>query len=67
MRERHQKHLEKCLSGLNNFKESVADGEPVDLCAHELRVAAKNLSQLTGGFTSEEVLDSIFRDFCVGK
>jgi tRNA modification GTPase len=38
-----------------------------ELAAEELRSAAKALGQLTGQLGVEEVLDVLFRDFCIGK
>jgi tRNA modification GTPase len=38
-----------------------------DLVAEELRLAARDLGRLTGRVDVEDVLDVIFRDFCVGK
>jgi tRNA modification GTPase len=38
-----------------------------DLLAEELRIAARSLGCLTGRVDVEDVLDVIFRDFCIGK
>jgi tRNA modification GTPase len=38
-----------------------------DLIAEELRLAAWALGRLTGRVDVEDVLDVIFRDFCIGK
>ena len=38
-----------------------------DLIAEELRLAARSLGRLTGRVDVEDVLDVIFRDFCIGK
>ena len=43
----------------------LADRE--DLLAEEFRMAARALSRLTGRVDVEDVLDMIFRDFCIGK
>jgi len=37
------------------------------LVAEELRLAARSLGRITGRVDVEEVLDVIFRDFCIGK
>jgi tRNA modification GTPase len=38
-----------------------------DLLAEELRIAAYALGRLTGRVDVEDILDAIFRDFCIGK
>ena len=40
---------------------------PEELVAEELRLAARALGRLTGRVDVEDVLDVIFRDFCIGK
>ena len=39
----------------------------LDLASEELRVAADELGRITGAIDVEELLDVIFRDFCIGK
>ncbi|XP_017735010.1 PREDICTED: tRNA modification GTPase GTPBP3, mitochondrial isoform X4 [Rhinopithecus bieti] len=62
-RARHQHHLQGCLDALGHYKQS----KDLALAAEALRVARGHLTQLTGGGGTEEILDIIFRDFCVGK
>jgi tRNA modification GTPase len=38
-----------------------------DLLAEELRIASRALGRLTGRVDVEDILDVIFRDFCIGK
>ena len=45
---------------------SMGDGDLV-LAAEELRLALRQLGRITGRIGIEEVLDVIFRDFCIGK
>jgi tRNA modification GTPase len=42
-------------------------GVQVDMAAEELRVAAHSLGVVTGKFDVEDLLDIVFRDFCIGK
>lgn len=44
----------------------MGDGDLV-LAAEELRLALRQLGRITGRIGIEEVLDVIFRDFCIGK
>ncbi|XP_023563401.1 tRNA modification GTPase GTPBP3, mitochondrial [Octodon degus] len=62
-RARHRHHLQCCLDALGHYKQA---GD-LALAAEALRIARRHLTQLTGGGGSEEILDVIFRDFCVGK
>ncbi len=62
-RARHRRALEDCLTGLD-----AALAEPdLVLAAEELRLAARGLGRVTGRVDVEELLDVIFRDFCIGK
>ena len=63
-RARHRVALEETLAALIRA-EGVAAAE--DLLAEELRTAAHALGRLTGRVDVEDVLDVIFRDFCIGK
>lgn len=62
-RSRHQHHLQGCLDALGQYRQA----KDLALAAEALRVARGHLSHLTGGGGTEEILDIIFRDFCVGK
>jgi tRNA modification GTPase len=65
-RERHRGALRETLAALERaLAESAAVRE--DILAEELRLAGRALGRLTGRVDVEEVLDVIFRDFCVGK
>lgn len=62
-RQRHRTSLENCRNSL-----SVALTVPApELMAEELRQAAQSLGQITGKVGVEDLLDKIFRDFCIGK
>jgi tRNA modification GTPase len=63
-RARHRAALEATLAALDRA-EAVAGAE--DLLAEELRAAAHAMGRLTGRVDVEDVLDVIFRDFCIGK
>ena len=65
-RERHRLHLEQCLNHLENF-ENKRDEQDFDKAAEDLRLAARELGKIVGKFDVEEILGSIFNDFCIGK
>jgi tRNA modification GTPase len=58
--------LEAALAALRRALAEPATSHE-DLLAEELRVAATALGKLTGRIDVEDVLDVIFRDFCIGK
>jgi len=65
-RERHRHALAETLAALRRALASdLATKE--DLLAEELRIAATALGRLTGRVDVEDILDVIFRDFCIGK
>ena len=65
-RERHRNHLECCVENLKNFTEKNESGD-FDKAAEDLRLATRNLGMIVGKVDVEEILGSIFNDFCIGK
>ena len=65
-RERHRQHLQQCLDHLNNFNQKK-EIEDFDKAAEDLRLATRHLGMIVGKVDVEEILGSIFNDFCVGK
>ena len=65
-RERHRQHLEQCLDHLNNFNQKK-EIEDFDKAAEDLRLAIRHLGMIVGKVDVEEILGSIFNDFCIGK
>jgi tRNA modification GTPase len=64
-RERHRSALRKVVEALDRGLGEGAGRE--DIVAEELRLAARELGRLTGRVDVEDILDVIFRDFCIGK
>jgi tRNA modification GTPase len=62
-RVRHRQALEETAAALFRAVEQTQD----DLMAEDLRLAARALGRLTGRIDVEDLLDVIFRDFCIGK
>ena len=58
-----------CCDALALFEGYAEQGgdAPLDLAAEEIRIAANELGKITGRVDVEELLDVIFRDFCIGK
>ena len=63
-RQRHRTHLKQCVEHLDNFLSARLQ---MDAAAEELRLAMQELGRVTGRVDVEELLDIIFRDFCIGK
>ncbi|XP_065209852.1 tRNA modification GTPase GTPBP3, mitochondrial isoform X2 [Planococcus citri] len=68
-RARHRHHLQQSVRHIDRFLAllKAATEENVLFAAEELRSAAKNLGMITGTVATEEILDTIFKNFCVGK
>jgi tRNA modification GTPase len=62
-RPRHRHALNEALASLNHAE---AAREP-ELFAEDLRLAMRAIGRITGTVDVEEILDSVFRDFCIGK
>ena len=64
---RHQDALRRARDGLNYAIESLANGMPPELVAVDLRISLDALGDIVGKTTTEDILDRIFSQFCVGK
>jgi tRNA modification GTPase len=60
---RHREALQDCLQ----FLARGLDAEAAELKAEDLRLAGRALGRITGRFDVEDVLDLVFREFCIGK
>jgi tRNA modification GTPase len=65
-RTRHRRALEETVAALDRALRESDNGRE-ELIAEELRSAATTLGRLTGRVDVEDILDVIFRDFCIGK
>ena len=65
-RERHRVDLNNCILSLQDFKNKNIN-EEFDKATEDLRVAVRNLGKVVGKVDVEEILSSIFNDFCIGK
>ena len=62
-RARHREALNECIEALNRSQIEVL----LELRVEDLRVAMRALGRITGTVDIEEILDSVFHDFCIGK
>ena len=65
-RTRHRHNLNQCLDHLKDFVEKK-NAEEYDKAAEDLRLATRHLGKITGKVDVEEILGSVFNDFCIGK
>ena len=64
---RHLEALNKARTTLNEVHQSLNNNESGDLTALSIRYALNAIGEITGQVTNEDLLDNIFRNFCIGK
>ncbi len=65
-RERHRVKLKDCLKEIDKFLKKD-QSKDIELAAEDLRMATRHLGSIVGKVDVEEILGSIFKDFCIGK
>ena len=65
-RERHRVKLNECLKEIDKFL-NKDENKDLELAAEDLRMATRHLGSIVGKVDVEEILGSIFKDFCIGK
>lgn len=64
---RHKVALERCRDHLKEVLRGLEQGESLDLIAIDMRAAWEALGEITGSTVTEDIVDRIFQDFCIGK
>jgi len=64
---RHRNHLETCASYLEKYLLFVQQNHDLVIAAEQLRQALRHLGMLTGKVSTEQLLDVIFSEFCIGN
>ncbi len=64
---RHKVALEKAAESLKGAEQGLVAGLPLDLVAVDLRASLDHIGVIIGQVSSEEILDRVFQDFCIGK
>lgn len=65
--QRHKEALERAHDALTRFIDGLGSGLTPDLLAEDLRLAISHLGEITGQITSDDILLSVFANFCIGK
>ncbi len=64
---RHKTAIEHSLQSLNRAVKALTDDQPVEIIALELRDSLDRIGEIVGTVTTEDILNKIFSDFCIGK
>ncbi len=64
---RHKVLLQQAARALHNALAAIDDTHSAECVALELRVALQALGEIVGVVTNEDILDQIFKEFCIGK
>ena len=64
---RHQAALDRAGESLRHAAQSISAGLAAELLAIDMRAAADALGEITGAITTDEILERIFSEFCIGK
>ena len=64
---RHKVLLQQSAEALHNALVAIDDTQSAECVALELRVALQALGEIVGIVTNEDILDQIFKEFCIGK
>jgi len=66
-RRRHLDALGRARQHAQNAADTLSSTRAFELFAEDLRLAQRSLGEITGEFTSEDLLGEIFGSFCIGK
>jgi tRNA modification GTPase len=64
---RHKNMIDKCMESIDNAISAYEGGMPLDMITIDIKDAAYYLGQITGESDNEQVLNEIFKRFCIGK
>jgi len=65
--ERQKEKISNAVNSLNNGLKIMREGKDLELLAFDIDEAINSLKKLTGEITTEDILDNIFSNFCIGK
>jgi tRNA modification GTPase len=65
--ERQKEKINDAINSVESGLEVIKEGKDLELLAFDIDEAINSLKELTGEITSEDILDNIFSNFCIGK
>lgn len=66
-RSRHRDSLSRCVDSIEHGLAGLRECSELEIVAEDLRLASDDLGRVTGRIDVEDLLDVVFRDFCIGK
>lgn len=64
---RHRQSIDRALKSLNDAEDALKRNEPLEVVALFLRESLDSLGEIIGAVTTEDILNRIFNEFCIGK
>lgn len=64
---RHKLSIEKTISALERAASALTENQPLEIISIEIREALDALGEIVGAITTEDILNKIFSEFCIGK
>ena len=64
---RHEDALKRALTAVVNAADGLQKDQTLEVIAMELRIGVNAVGEIVGKTTTEDLLDSIFSQFCIGK
>ncbi|MFS8541653.1 MAG: tRNA uridine-5-carboxymethylaminomethyl(34) synthesis GTPase MnmE, partial [Tissierellales bacterium] len=64
---RHKNQLAKALKNIQDSLEAIKLKLPIDCLEVDIKACWENLGEISGDTVSEDIIDKIFSDFCIGK
>ena len=65
--ERHKNQIRKAKENVKEAQNIISQNLPTDICSIYIKQALEDLGEITGKNTSENIIDEIFKNFCLGK
>jgi tRNA modification GTPase len=64
---RHKTAIQNAQASLLNAMQALTENQPIEIIALELRDSLDKLGEIVGAITTEDILERIFNEFCIGK
>lgn len=65
--QRHKNQIRKAIENVNNAMSAIESNTPVDISSIYIKQALEDLGEITGKNVSEDIINEIFKNFCLGK